>query len=137
MIKIYIPLRPVAKGRPRFGKNNHVYTPDKTKNYESSVGLLVKNAIQNAQSKIEIDKPLTVDLTFSFKPPESWVNSKRLEATSGLTKHITVPDLDNLIKAVLDALNGIAYNDDKQIVELKAKKIYAAEDSVNITIEYL
>ena len=44
------------------------------------------------------------------------------------------PDVDNVAKIILDALNGIAYRDDKQVVELYVKKSYAGESGVGVTI---
>ena len=44
------------------------------------------------------------------------------------------PDLDKLIRAVLDALTGIAYQDDAQVVELLTSKKYGAEPGVDISI---
>lgn len=44
------------------------------------------------------------------------------------------PDVDNVAKIILDALNGIAYRDDKQVVTLIVKKSYAGESGVGVTI---
>ena len=52
----------------------------------------------------------------------------------GLVKHTVKPDIDNLTKAVLDALNGLAWYDDAQIVELNASKTYVEDPHILINI---
>ena len=47
---------------------------------------------------------------------------------------VSKPDLDNMVKAVGDAMNGIAYSDDSQIVSLKARKVYALVGCILVTI---
>ena len=44
------------------------------------------------------------------------------------------PDCDNLAKSILDSLNGLAYHDDKQVVELVVKKYYAENAEVKIKL---
>lgn len=45
------------------------------------------------------------------------------------------PDMDNIVKVVADALNGVAYNDDTQIVLVSAKKAYSAIEGLDVTVE--
>ena len=52
-----------------------------------------------------------------------------------MTRPTKKPDLDNIIKAIADSLNGIAYKDDAQIVELKSKKFYSDTPRVEVTIK--
>ena len=54
---------------------------------------------------------------------------------AGEIRPATKPDLDNVIKAVLDGCNGVAYLDDKQIVELNATARYAETPGVRVVIE--
>ena len=45
------------------------------------------------------------------------------------------PDMDNIVKVVADALNGVAYQDDKQVILVSAKKAYSAMEGLDITVE--
>ena len=45
------------------------------------------------------------------------------------------PDIDNIVKVVADALNSVAYHDDKQILFVIAKKAYSAVEGLDITVE--
>lgn len=53
---------------------------------------------------------------------------------SGRIRPIIKPDTDNIIKAVLDALNGLAYEDDSEVVSVTAKKYYSAEPRVEVAL---
>ena len=70
-------------------------------------------------------------IDFFFKIPKSWTKKQKAEAKW----HIKKPDIDNLQKAVKDALNGIAYRDDSQVCKVMALKQYAESDGVLIEIE--
>lgn len=65
--------------------------------------------------------------------PKSYSKAKRIMICEGRLHHTKTPDLDNLLKLVLDGLNGVAYIDDKQIIELTASKFYA--ENVGTTVQ--
>ena len=52
-----------------------------------------------------------------------------------LESYTKKPDLDNLVKSVLDGLNGIAYVDDNQIIDIEARKEYGLYNSIYIELE--
>lgn len=131
MINLTVPGECVPKGRPRLGRHG-TYTPEKTKVYER----YVKVMIQKARVK-PIDGPLKVELTIYRGIPKSFSKVKRAKAISGELLPTTKPDIDNYVKSVLDASNGLLYHDDNQIVELIARKLYAEEPRVEIRIEEL
>lgn len=116
-----VDVRPKAKERPRFAMG-HVYTPKKTKDYETLIALSARKA-----GARPLESPLTIDITATFKRP---VKSPSFYC-------VKRPDVDNLAKAITDGLNGVAYKDDSQIVELKIAKNYGTSDRVDIEIEYL
>jgi Holliday junction resolvase RusA-like endonuclease len=60
--------------------------------------------------------------------PKSW--SKKKKAVMWGKPHTSKPDIDNLVKAILDALNGVAFNDDSQIWEIQSSKIWTDEPYV-------
>lgn len=119
MIQLVIPCTPVAKGRPRLSKWG-AYTPKKTANYESYVQEIWMQQHWNKQPS---QKPLQCDITFEFEPPKSYTKTMRKRCIEQIW-NVKKPDADNLIKAVTDALNGLAYVDDSQIVYMVVKKRY-------------
>lgn len=72
------------------------------------------------------DGPVSVDLVFTLPRPKSLPKK--------VTEHIKKPDIDNLCKAVLDAMNGIIYKDDSRVIELYAQKQYGEDVGVRIEI---
>lgn len=68
--------------------------------------------------------PIVVHLTFVFTPPKSYTKKKLTAIESDSLVYQKKPDLDNLAKEILDALNDTVYRNDVQIVELNVKKQY-------------
>ena len=120
---------PQGKARPRFTKGGRAYTPQKTRRYEEAVREAALLAAQ-AQGFVKHDKdtPLEACVTAWFPVPASWPKKKRAAALSGALYPTGKPDADNIAKAVLDAVNGIAFHDDKQIVSLTVRKRYTFRD---------
>ena len=83
---------------------------------------------------------VTMVITFAFRRPASHylpVNTKRTERVLRLdapVAHIKPPDLDKLIRAVLDALTGRAYDDDAQVIDIVAMKVWSSEGSTTIEV---
>lgn len=108
---------PVAQGRPRaFWRGNHIgmYDPQKSKSWKETVKW---QAIE--QKALLLQGAIKMNLLFMLQRPKSLQKK--------IVYHVKRPDLDNLVKAVKDALRGICYKDDSQIVELIAKKEYVVE----------
>lgn len=123
---------PVAKGRPRFsmrGKYPIAYTPTKTRNAEDDIKLFAAQAFRGHP----LSGPLSIKVRFFMPMPDSWSNKKKAEL--GGEPHVSRPDLDNLVKTVADAINGIAYGDDSQIYKIEAEKFYAIVGMTAVTIE--
>ena len=59
-----------------------------------------------------------------FPVPKSYSKKKRNECVTGLVKPTVKPDIDNVVKAALDAMNGVVYADDKQVFEVTVTKQY-------------
>lgn len=117
-MKIVIDLPPESKERPHFS-NGHAYTPQKTRDYENAVRLIAR-----AQIREKLHGAVSAEIDFYMPIPKSWTKAKQEQAMSGEIRPTVKSDIDNLCKAIFDALNGIAYDDDKQIVELTARKFY-------------
>ena len=113
--------QPVGKQRPRFA-NGRVYTPHKTKQYEMRIAA--------AASDVMVDKgynpttePVAIHIKAQFEIPKSWPKWKR-EAATRREIHPQKPDIDNIAKTILDGLNGVAFEDDQQVVHMICEKRY-------------
>ena len=126
---------PRGKGRPRFNKNGHTYTPADTAKYERMVRAMFLSRYPRAE-QIGKDIPVRAKINAFYKIPDSAGKGKKQLMKAGLIRPTKKPDTDNIAKILLDALNGYAYHDDAQVVELEVKKLYAqSEPYVDILIE--
>ena len=126
--------KPMAKGRPRFGRNGSVYTPDKTVSYENLIKL--SYAEQTGGTWFG-DQALCATIIAYCSIPKATPKKNLPAMISGKVPPVTKPDLDNIAKTVLDALNGIAYADDSRIVTLLVMRRYTDQEprvSVLITL---
>jgi Holliday junction resolvase RusA-like endonuclease len=121
---------PIAKARARFGRG-HVFTPKTTSDFQYSFGWTAKAAMVGRRP---FTCAVTVVALFELAIPRSWSERERAEAITGLILPKGKPDLDNFLKAALDAINGIVVIDDAQITEIAAKKIYGVSPKTIITI---
>ncbi len=117
-VTFFVPGEPVAKGRARATKTGRMYTPQKTVHYESTVALFASQAM--AARKELLAGPLCLEIVATFAWPLSWSAKKRERVRYKASK----PDLDNLTKAVADAMNGVVYVDDAAVVRLAVTKVY-------------
>lgn len=123
---------PVAKGRPRFTKQGRTYTPKKTHDYESEVAMMAKTAMGTAEP---LETPVAIYVYVTFPIPKSY-SKKRTEAClNGSERHTKRPDLDNIVKAITDAINDIVYKDDSQIVSIHATKVYGTVAMVEVMVK--
>ena len=112
-LKFTIRGEPKGKGRPKFSRQGNMvrtYTPDTTANYEN----YVKMEYWNQCGQRMFAKGVQLDMR--------------------LTAYFAIPDMDNIIKVIADALNGIAYYDDSQIVDTAVRKFYSDEPRVVVKI---
>lgn len=134
-VKIIIPGEPTAKGRPRIGRawgRAIAFTPQKTRTRE---GIIAALAMEAMKGSAPFDGPVQLTLTAFFSVPASWSKAKRAAALSGAILPAKRPDLDNIVKAATDALNGIVYLDDAQICAVMISKLYAerAETVIHVS----
>lgn len=126
--------KPEGKARPRFssaGKFARVYTPDNTRTYEKLIGRIAAIAMSG---KAPIINPVEVSFEICAPIPKSWSMRKKQQAENLEIRPASKPDIDNVIKAYLDAMNTIVYQDDKQICAIKAERIYSNNPGVTITV---
>ena len=120
-----IPGEPTGKGRPRVTKWG-CHTPEKTVLYEN----LIKTAYNGEMLKGEI----SICVKAFYQIPKSASKKKREEMLAGEIRPTKKPDCDNVLKIIADALNGIAYHDDSQIVLATIWKEYAETPRVEVTL---
>jgi Holliday junction resolvase RusA-like endonuclease len=125
---------PVAMGRPSFstrGKFPVAFTPEKTKNYESDVGMMAKAAMGSSNP---LEGALEAFIYVTFAVPDSY-SKKRTEAClSDFEKHTKRPDLDNVIKCVIDGMDKIVFENDSQITSIHATKVYGEVAKVEVIV---
>lgn len=134
MIRLTIPGEPVAQGRPRFsrrGKYVSTYDPPKSRGYKEYIK-------QIARQELHIE-PLTGSIRINVKVyrgiQKSGSKLTRRKKQDGIIRPTVKPDTDNYYKAVSDALTGILWEDDNQIVEIHVGKWYSDQPRVEIEVE--
>lgn len=132
MITLIIPGNPMGKQRPRVLKTGITYTPKETVNYETLIKELY--ATEYKHQKL-LEGPLEMKIKAYFQIPKSVSKVKATSMERGDIRPTKKPDADNLIKIVADALNGIAYKDDSQIVSCSLEKYYSNIPRVQVEIE--
>jgi Holliday junction resolvase RusA-like endonuclease len=123
-----------GKGRPRFAKYGSfakAYTPADTASYENLIKLQFKISCGDFYSEL----PLKMKITAIHGLVKSESKKNKAKMLSGEIKPTKKPDADNIVKIICDALNGIAYKDDTQVVDLTVKKIYGEVEKVIVEIE--
>ena len=129
--------QPQGKGRPRMTKSGHVYTPAKTREYEERI----RNAAMSEMGRSKIlpwkDKqPLKVIIECFFALPKSATKRQRIDVLEHRAFPLKKPDIDNVAKSILDAMNGYVYGDDSQVTDLVITKRYDCEDAfVIVTVK--
>lgn len=129
MFKFIIPGEPVAKGRPKLSRYG-TYTPKKTKEYEEHI----KQEWRKSGYKEPLTGAVMVDIVFHRSIQKSGSKAVKTAKLTGKVKPTIKPDLDNYIKAVLDGLNGLAWVDDSQIINISATKEYSLEPETVVLI---
>ena len=132
MIKLTIPGVPVAKQRARVTRRGFAFTPAKTVHYETYIQELF--AVQYP-AFAPLTGPITLRMWAYFPIPKGTSKRTRELMESGFIKRDKRPDYDNVSKAVSDALNGLAYNDDGQIVSASIEKLYSERPRLEIELE--
>ena len=126
---------PVGKGRPRFARRGNfvsTYSPQKTKTYEDEIRLMAKAAMGASEA---LETPITVAIYIRVGIPKSFSKQKRKDALANIERPTKKPDIDNIAKCFLDAMNGIVYLDDKQVVSLHITKVYAETPAVEVMVK--
>ena len=128
-----VPGKVIGKGRPRINTNTGiVYTPTKTKEYETLVEqyfLLKYPKFKMLENRVQVKIIAYFGISKTTKKSEI---NEMLENNISPTKK---PDIDNIVKVVLDSMNKFAFKDDNQITKIEVEKKYALEEKLYIKIE--
>ena len=134
IVNFEVPGDPIPKGRPRFARRGmfvQTYTDLKTIEYETLVATKARIAMGSSEP---LKSHLTVFLYLRYTVPASYTKKRKEECLNGFEYPKRI-DLDNCYKSITDAMNGIVYVDDSQIVEAHILKCYAEEPGANIMIQ--
>ena len=115
-----VPGEPRGKARPRVTKNG-AFTPRKQVEYENLVKVMYLEKYEGAPM---MEGPITAFIEARFAIPKSFNKKKREAALRGEIRPTKRPDADNIIKSVLDSLNGVAYHDDAAVTRVVMAKKY-------------
>lgn len=127
-VTIVIPGVPVPQGRPKFARRGNfvtTYDPDKSRKWKEHVK---EHAEPQVTELFDKSIPLSITAVFYMPRPASVSATKR-------PFHIVKPDVDNLVKGLTDALTGICWVDDAQIVEIRACKEYSETPQTVLMVE--
>ena len=124
---------PVAQGRPRFttvAGHAMAYDPKESRDYKQCVRL----AALEVRPEKPLEGALSLAVTVYKSMPKSMSKKKAAQAIAGDLRPTTRPDLDNLIKGIKDAIKGIIWKDDSQVVNIYAAKWYGEVPRVEISV---
>lgn len=141
-ITAFVRGKPQSQGSKSVGKHGQLYEPKQLAVWRDAVKMEVL-VFMRKLNMAPLEGPVEVMMEFSFLRPDSHHPMKGGERdTTRLRKsapryHVYKPDLDKLIRAVLDALTGTAYDDDRQVVHIFADKTWCSHpdlEGVNIVV---
>lgn len=124
---------PRGKQRPRFSMKGGIiktYTPKQTVDYEKSV----RESYKNEAKGVKLNGNITARIVGCFPIPKSWSARKREQYSHEFTPYPHKVDCDNLAKIILDSLNGVAFDDDAQVTDLRVIKKYNVYPRVEVTL---
>ena len=132
-IRFDVPGDPQGKARARTVRNGartHSYTPENTVLYEN----LIKTEYLRAGGRMIEADAVEVGIIAVYGVPKSTSKGKRVAMITGRMAPNKKPDADNIAKVVCDALNGVAYADDKAVTKLRVLKEYGSEPKLSVTV---
>lgn len=125
---------PIGKGRPRAfatKKGIRTYTPDKTVVFEETLRYHMRHSMYGDKP---FQFPCRVEIEARFPIPKSFSKATRILIDAGADAHTNKPDADNVLKAVLDAMNGIVFEDDKLACDVRIVKRYSKAPGLTVIV---
>jgi Holliday junction resolvase RusA-like endonuclease len=138
-INFFVPGEPKSKGRHRSriaktgtGKSFvQTYAPKETVDYENRVRMQAHEAMEGAAPT---RFPVSVVIHAHLSVPTSWSKKKQAAAMDDRVMPTGKPDMDNLLKAVLDGMNRIVFHDDAQVCKISMLKVYGRLPGVEVFV---
>lgn len=137
MMDLLINIKPM--GAVRMTRRSK-FVDERAKRYIDYVTILrskAKQCMKENNLYILNDIPVKLTIEFHFLPPKSYSKAKLQKILNGQLMYTKKPDVDNLVKGVMDALNGTLYHDDNQVVMVSALKKYSTFNGIRIKAEPL
>ena len=137
LIELTIAGLPVAQGSKRWTGRTVIESNDKLlRPWRAAVAAEASEAMAGAEP---LQGPIRLHATFTFPRPKvhygTGRNAGQLKPGVPLARPIK-PDLDKLVRALFDAMSGIVYRDDAQVVELVARKLYGSPAARVVVVEW-
>jgi Holliday junction resolvase RusA-like endonuclease len=130
-VSFIIPTKPTGKERPRLTGKGAVYTPAKTKAYEN----FIKGSYIEQCGDVSFgDRSISMNVKAYVPPLSKFNKAQRAAALRGELRPTAKPDADNILKALLDALNELAYDDDRYIYKIEVERIYSENPRTEVII---
>lgn len=107
------------------------YTDSDTVANENRIAAIARAAMRGIKP---MELPIEVMMELRMQIPVSWSKKKQVAASSGAVRATKKPDIDNVVKSILDASNGIVWIDDAQVVLLTVRKLYHADPCVIVAV---
>lgn len=131
--------KPQAQQRPKHrmivskaGKAfTQTYEPSESRNFKATLHVLAQDALKKAGIK-PFENAVYLSVHVRVAVPQSISKKKRQQMLNGDILPTKKPDVDNILKAIMDALNGVWYLDDKQVCEVNIYKSYKETDGLNV-----
>lgn len=138
MIKFRYNGEAVGKGRPRVSRRGnyvHTYTPEKTRVFEEALRFEFMASNCEPMPVYKKGQSLKASVLIGVSIPKSYSKKKQALCRDGILVPAKAPDVDNILKAIFDSLNGYCYEDDSQIVVIIAEKMYSEKPFVEVVID--
>ncbi len=133
VITFQVPGKAQGLDRSRQAANGHRFDTEKNKTNKAYICLKAEAAAEEAGVALPIPpyrKGYTLYMVIYSKPPKSYTKKKLAEIQRDEWKPLTKPDVDNVLKLYLDAMNGRIIEDDRFMTEVNVKRAYGSWDGV-------
>ena len=133
-IQLIFDIKPMAKQSFRTTRTGQKYLDASVIKYRKAIRNMAIAQMRNQKAE-KIEGAVNMNIVYAFRRPQSLSKKERNEIDGGKTvPKTTKPDIDNLTKAILDALNGIVWKDDAQVTQINIQKIWSAKDQIEVEI---
>lgn len=125
-----------GQGRPRTrvaGTTAIIYKADIDREYEKMIAWSYQRYCKGEEP---IKGAFGIQIKAVIEPPKSASNKRKADMLNGVVQPTVKCDIDNICKSVLDSLNGLAYEDDKNCISINAMKVYGTDERIEVILTY-